>query len=77
MVVSLRRSLRRLVFVLLLVALTCSLFLLLRLFSDWLRYPAPYAEPQGHAVKVFEPLLERRQEPPLAERLRLFFAIGE
>ena len=77
MVLSLRKLKRRLTFVVLFVFLTLAVSVGIRLLSDWLRMPDPYAAPQGHAVKVFGRQPDDRDGMPLADRLRWFYLTGE
>lgn len=78
MVVSVRKWLERLRFLIIFVALTYLMIYLIGLLSDWIAPVDRYREPQGKAVKVF------RQEPmedltaaTMADRLRLFYWYGE
>lgn len=77
MIVSLPALLKRTLFAVLLVAFTLIVFASLRMLSDWIRMPDPFAVPHGHAVKVFEPLSEQRGQTTFRERLGYFYTHGE
>jgi hypothetical protein len=77
MVISLRRFLRRMLFVLLMILLTVTIFSFIRIASEWFRVPDPYAKPQGYAVKAFETTQDAESDATFAERLRWFYLLGE
>ncbi|MGI6127828.1 MAG: DUF4227 family protein [Planifilum sp.] len=79
MVVSVRRLVEWIKFLLLFVLFTVLMYQVFALFSDWLEPRYPYREPAGRAVKVFSP-----SPPPthpesvdIGERLLLFYHLGE
>ncbi|MEW9032002.1 MAG: DUF4227 family protein [Planifilum fimeticola] len=80
MVVSLRRLVEWIKFLILFVLLTMLVYQVLALFSDWLQPRYPYREPAGRAVKVFAPASPGDPDPKsvdIEERLLLFYRIGE
>ncbi|WP_181438832.1 DUF4227 family protein [Paenibacillus sambharensis] len=77
MVVSLRKVVRRLFFVFSLMLLTLLLYFTLRLVTEWVHTPEPYAVPQGSAVKVFGDRTGSVSEFSFRERLWWFYWIGE
>ena len=77
MIISLRNWIRRIFFILLLIVLTVAVFMLLRIVAGWFAVPDPYAKPQGHAVKAFEPTQDARADASFADRLRWFYLFGE
>lgn len=80
MVVSLRRLMEWIKFLLLFVLFTMLLYQVFSLFSDWLQPRYPYREPAGRAVKVFAPYSigsSDHQTMDIGERLLLFYRIGE
>ncbi|CAM4227573.1 DUF4227 family protein [Paenibacillus tarimensis] len=77
MVVSLQKVVRRLVFVLSLMLLTLLMFFTIRLLTQWVHAPDPYAVPQGSAVKVFGDRTGSLSEFSFRERLWWFYRIGE
>lgn len=76
MVVSLRKWLDRLKYVVLFLLFSCVLSYLFRHFADWIEPREPYREPRGHAVKV-----DGEPAPgtgvSMAERLKFFYWYGE
>lgn len=77
MVVSLRRWLRRLMFVLLLCIFTITMYGGCRLLAVWIAPDDPYRVPQGHALKVFGATDQRAENGSISDRLRLFYWYGE
>lgn len=77
LVLSMRRIVRRMIFVILFFLLTLIVSAGIRLLTDWLRMPDPYDAPSGHAVKVFMPYRDAEGGQPAADRLRLFYLTGE
>ncbi|MFC4808421.1 DUF4227 family protein [Paenibacillus sp. GCM10023250] len=78
MVVSVRRWLRRLLFMLLLGVLTVTMYGGCRMIAVWIAPDDPYRVPQGHALKVFKAADQQEGENgSIAERLRLFYWYGE
>lgn len=80
MVVSLRRLVEWIKFLLLFVLFTMLLYQVFALFTDWLEPRYPYREPAGRAVKVFAPVSPGDPDPEsvdIGRRLLLFYRIGE
>ena len=80
MIVSLRRLVEWIKFLILFVLFTILVYQVLALFSDWLQPRYPYREPAGRAVKVFAPVSPGGPGPlsvDIGERLLLYFRIGE
>ncbi len=77
MIISLRKLVRRIVFTLLVLLLTVTLFTFMRIASGWFRVADPYAEPRGYAVKAFETTTGGESNATFAERLRWFYLYGE
>jgi hypothetical protein len=80
MIVSLRRLVEWIKFLILFVLFTILVYQVLALFSDWLQPRYPYREPAGRAVKVFAPASPGGPDPAsvdIGERLLLYFCIGE
>jgi hypothetical protein len=80
MVVSVRRLVEWIKFLLLFVLFTVLMYQVFALFSDWPEPRYPYREPAGRAVKVFAPTAPGSPESEsvdIGERLLLFYRIGE
>jgi len=75
-VLSVRRWVRRITFVLLLVILTLVMYGGCRFAAAWIVPNDPYRIPQGHALKVFHPYAVV-DDSSLAERLKVFYWYGE
>ncbi len=77
MIISFRKWVRWLKFMLLFILLTLLLYQLTGWISDWTRPDRRYREPEGRSVKAFQ-LSDRVAEPrsPM-ERLRFFYWFGE
>lgn len=78
MIISVRRWLSRLRFLILFLALTYFLIHVVALFSDWITPVNKYRAPQGKAVKVFHqgPIIDMEHDS-FTDRLKLFFWYGE
>ena len=67
----------RLRFTLFFLVITVLLHSLLGWFHHWLAPRDPYAEPEGRAVKVFLSGSGQESDGSVANRLRLFYWLGE
>ena len=76
MVLSLRRVLRRLLFVALFLLLTLAIAEALRLLAGWFGLPDARAVPQNRALTVFAGEPDGRSGPSALDRLRLFWLAG-
>ncbi|NQX44931.1 DUF4227 family protein [Paenibacillus tritici] len=77
MIVSLPRTVRRLYFMTLLVAISCVLYYALSWVSAWIS-PARNVEiPEGTAVRAFQDVQYSEQGLSAADRLRLYYWYGE
>ncbi|WP_274651719.1 DUF4227 family protein [Paenibacillus humicola] len=77
MVVSVRKMVRRLIFIVLLVLLTFVTYGSCRYIAAWIAPDDPYRVPQGQALKVFQPGLGGTGSESIVDRLRLFYWYGE
>lgn len=77
MIVPVKRWWNGLKYFLLLIVLSFLLYLVLDVVGDWME-PTKYREPDGDALKVFQPGVELEEEydSPF-DRLRLFYWYGE
>ncbi|PZT56323.1 DUF4227 family protein [Paenibacillus silvae] len=80
MIISVRRGLRFIRFIIFFAALVYLFYHVLDLFNGWISPVEQYQIPTGNAVKVFQEtdwsgIGEAR--PTMAERLRLFYWYGE
>jgi hypothetical protein len=77
MVVSVRKWLRRFIFIALLCILTVVMYGGCRFIAAWIAPADPYRIPQGQALKVFNTQTDWNMESSISERLRLFYWYGE
>ncbi|MBP3964399.1 DUF4227 family protein [Paenibacillus lignilyticus] len=77
MVVSVRRWLRRILFVLLLCFLTITMYGGCRFIAVWITPQDPYRVPQGQALKVFNEEPFQVDASSIYDKLRLFYWYGE
>lgn len=77
MIVSLRKWIERVKFMLLFVVLTFVLYQLLAVLSTWMEPVHKYKQPTGSAVKVFKQDSGTMDAEGMAERLKLFYWYGE
>ncbi|MCM3171387.1 MULTISPECIES: DUF4227 family protein [Paenibacillus] len=80
MIISLRRGLRFIRFIIFFSALVYLFYNVLDLFNGWISPVDQYQIPSGNAVKVFQETdwtIHGEGRPSLAERLRLFYWYGE
>lgn len=77
MVVSVRRWVRRIFFVLLLSFFTITMYGGCRFIAVWIAPEDPYRVPQGQALKVFQHDDYQDNGSSIYERLRLFYWYGE
>lgn len=76
MIISLPRTVRRLYFLTMLVAVSCVLYYVLSWVSAWIS-PARNAEiPEGTAVRAFQDVQYGEQGISAGDRLRLFTGTG-
>jgi hypothetical protein len=64
-------------FVLIFVILTCTLYQLLMVVTQWIEPKDRYKEPVGRSVKVFQNHVSLMDQGPMGERLKLFYWLGE
>lgn len=77
MIVSLPKTVRRLYFLTMLVAVSCVLYYVMSWVSAWIS-PARNTEiPEGTAVRAFQEFNYSEQGMSAADRLRLFYWYGE
>lgn len=78
MVVSYRKLLDRLKFLMLFMALTVMLYHVLMWVNGWLEPRDKYREPHSQAEKVFQHVsLPTAEHGTVSDRLRLFYWYGE
>lgn len=77
MVVSYRKWLDRLKFLVLFMALTMTLYHVLLWVDNWLEPRDKYREPRSKAEKVFRHVSLPTERGTVSERLRLFYWYGE
>lgn len=78
MIVSVRKWMERLRFLIMFLALTYFVVQILGLFSDWITPVDRYREPHGKAVKVFhQDTIIDVENDSFTDRLKLFFWYGE
>ncbi|RAP76455.1 DUF4227 family protein [Paenibacillus montanisoli] len=77
MVVSVRKWLRRIFFVLLLSFFTITMYGGCRFIAVWIAPENPYRVPQGQALKVFKTEPFQSDSGSIYDRLKLFYWYGE
>jgi hypothetical protein len=77
MVVSLHKWIRRLLFAVLVLLFTVTLYAGIRITAVWMLPSDPYRVPQGHSLKVFSPVTGGLDNATFAERLKFFYWYGE
>ncbi|MFC5650888.1 DUF4227 family protein [Paenibacillus solisilvae] len=77
MVVSARRWLKRLFFLVLLSFFTIAMYGGCRFIAAYITPTDPYRVPQGNALKVFNQEMLHRDNSTFSERLKLFYWYGE
>lgn len=77
MIVSLRRWMYLAKFLTAFLVLTYMLFHALQLLSGWIEPTQRYKEPNGRAVKVFQPGAADDASASMTERLKFFYWYGE
>lgn len=76
MIISLPRTVRRLYFMTMLVAVSCVLYYVLSWVSAWISPTRNVEIPEGTAVRAFQDVQYGEQGQSAAERLRLFTGTG-
>ncbi|SDC39790.1 DUF4227 family protein [Paenibacillus polymyxa] len=80
MIISVRRGLRFIRFIIFFAALVYLFYHVLDLFNGWISPVDQYQMPTGNAIKVFQETdwpVNGEGRPTMAERLRLFYWYGE
>lgn len=77
MIISIPRTVRRLYFLALLVALSCCLYYALSWVSSWISPIDHYNIPEGTAVRAFQDTSGRTETSHAGDRLRFFYWYGE
>ncbi|MEC0243397.1 DUF4227 family protein [Paenibacillus dokdonensis] len=77
MVISMRKCLTSLKFLLVFAALTYTLYQLFGLIGAWITPVDHYRIPEGHAVKAFQPSYKAKSGEMMGDRLRFFYWYGE
>ncbi|AOZ91429.1 DUF4227 family protein [Paenibacillus crassostreae] len=78
MVISLRKWLNSIRFVVIFLALAYLLFCILNVLGDWINPVDPYSTPKGYAIKAFQLKAgDTDGELSMGERLRVFYWYGE
>lgn len=77
MIISIRKMISMLKFLLLFAVMTLIFYYMLGLVSRWVAPADPYKVPAGHAVKAFQPEAAREDRSAPRERLRLYYWYGE
>lgn len=77
MIVSVPKTMRRLYFMTLLVALSCCAYYAMSWISAWISPIENYRIPEGTAVKAFQEAPHSGEELNTGERLRFYYWYGE
>lgn len=77
MIFSFRKLKDQMKFVLVFVLFTYALYHLLVVVTQWIEPTHRYRQPTGKAVKVFQDHVTITEQGPMAERLKLFYWMGE
>ncbi|WP_019909725.1 DUF4227 family protein [Paenibacillus sp. HW567] len=77
MIVSVPKTVRRLYFMTLLVALSCSAYYAMSWISGWISPVENYDIPEGTAVKAFQEAPRSAEVLNTGERLRFYYWYGE
>lgn len=77
MIISLPRTVRRLYYMTLLVAMSCFLYYAMSWISGWISPINNYEIPEGTAVRAFQEKPYTGGEMNTGERLRLYYWYGE
>jgi len=77
MIISVRKCLSTLKFLLVFAALTYALYQLFSLIGAWITPVDHYRIPEGHAVKAFHPSDQAPAGEMMGDRLRFFYWYGE
>jgi len=77
MIISGRKLLKRLKYVILFLVLTYLMSYAVALFLDWIQPAHRYREPSGEAVKVLQQSMYDNGNISFTERLKLFYWYGE
>jgi len=77
MIVSLPKTVRRLYFMTLLVALSCVMYYVMSWISSWISPAHNYDIPEGTAIRAFHDVKLSDEGLSAGERLRLYYWYGE
>ncbi|MBT2290733.1 DUF4227 family protein [Paenibacillus albidus] len=77
MIVSIPRTVRRLYFMVLLIALSYLLYSVMSFLGEWISPVEDYGIPEGTAVKAFQETSRNGDGLNTAQRLRFYYWYGE
>jgi hypothetical protein len=77
MIVSIPKTVRRLYFMTLLVAISCVLYYVLSWVSAWISPAQNYDIPEGTAIRAFHDVKQSDQGLSAGQRLRFYYWYGE
>ncbi|GGF76309.1 hypothetical protein GCM10010912_21790 [Paenibacillus albidus] len=77
MIVSIPRTVRRLYFMVLLIALSYLLYSVMSFLGEWISPVEDYGIPEGTAVKAFQETARNGDGLNIAQRLRFYYWYGE
>jgi len=77
MIFSVRKLKDQLKFLLIFIVFTYALYHLLVFITQWIAPTHKYKQPAGKAVKVFQEHVIIPDQGPMADRLKLFYWLGE
>ncbi|MGN7761664.1 DUF4227 family protein [Paenibacillus sp. 22594] len=77
MIVSVPKTMRRLYFMTLLVAMSCLAYYAMSWFSSWINPYEHHEIPEGTAVRAFQEVPHRPEALGAGERLRFYYWYGE